>query len=72
MSLTLIIAIAVLVLAVLLTVLAYLLGLQLGGRQWRGRVEELQAESIRASRAMHDLTRRSATERGVGGATKGH
>lgn len=59
MSVALIIGVTVVFLLVLLAILAYLLGVQLGGRQWKARVEELQAESLRATRVMHDLTRQA-------------
>lgn len=54
-----IVGVAVLVIAAFLSVFVYLLGFQLGSRQWKARVEEVRAESSRASRAMHDLTRKA-------------
>ena len=43
--------------AVLVVLLAFLLGFRLGGQSWVGEVQRIKADAASAQRQMHDLTR---------------
>jgi len=52
-----VIVLAIVVMALVLSGLALLLGFRLGGKRWHDRLSEVRLEAARAERQLHDLTR---------------